>query len=140
MTKIGAGGKFDKDSYKVSGGLHGVGVSVVNALSNHLRATVHSSDGKVYEQEYEKEKRCIQLNKLRNNTKEEQSLLLSDPSIFTQTIEYSYDTLSARMRELSYLNKGITITFTDKRELDKDGNFVSEIFHSDEGLKNTSVI
>jgi DNA gyrase subunit B len=135
MTKIGAGGKFDKDSYKVSGGLHGVGVSVVNALSNHLRATVHSSDGKVYEQEYEKEKRCIQLNKLRNNTKEEQSLLLSDPSIFTQTIEYSYDTLSARMRELSYLNKGITITFTDKRELDKDGNFVSEIFHSDEGLK-----
>jgi DNA gyrase subunit B len=66
-------------------------------------------------------------------TKEEQSLLLSDPSIFTQTIEYS--TLSARMRELSYLNKGITITFTDKRELDKDGNFVSEIFHSDEGLK-----
>jgi DNA gyrase subunit B len=74
----------------------------VNALSNHLRATVHSSDGKVYEQEYEKEKRCIQLNKLRETKKEEQSLLLSDPSIF-QTIEYSYDTLSAR--ELSYLNR-----------------------------------
>jgi DNA gyrase subunit B len=133
MTKIGAGGKFDKDSYKVSGGLHGVGVSVVNALSNHLRATVHSSDGKVYEQEYEKEKRCIQLNKLEKQQKRNNRYFY--PSIFTQTIEYSYDTLSARMRELSYLNKGITITFTDKRELDKDGNFVSEIFHSDEGLK-----
>jgi DNA gyrase subunit B len=100
----------------------------VNALSNHLRATVHSSDGKVYEQEYEKEKRCIQLNKLEKQQKRNNRYFYPDPSIFTQTIEYSYDTLSARMRELSYLNKGITITFTDKRELDKDGNFVSEIF------------
>jgi DNA gyrase subunit B len=136
MTKIGAGGKFDKDY--VSGGLHGVGVSVVNALSNHLRATVHSSDGKVYEQEYEKGKALYPVKQIGEKQKRK-SLLLSGSSIFTQTIEYSYDTLSARMRELSYLNKGITITF-DKRELDKDGNFVSEIFHSDEGLKNTFVI
>jgi DNA gyrase subunit B len=111
VTKIGAGGKFDKDSYKVSGGLHGVGVSVVNALSNHLRATVHSSDGKVYEQEYEKGKALYPVKQIGETTKEEQSLLGSS---ILQTIEYSYD-LSARMRELSYLNKGITITFTDKR-------------------------
>jgi DNA gyrase subunit B len=114
MTKIGAGGKFDKDSYKVSGGLHGVGVSVVNALSKHMKSTVFR-DGKIYEQEYERGKSLY--------------------TIFTQTTEFSYDTLSARMRELSYLNKGITITFTDKREKDKDGNFLSEVFHSDEGLK-----
>lgn len=136
MTKIGAGGKFDKDSYKVSGGLHGVGVSVVNALSNHLTATVHSSDGKVYQQEYEKGKALYPVKQIGETAKRGTIVTFyPDPSIFTQSIEYSYDTLSARMRELSFLNKGITITFTDKRELDKDGNFVSEIFHSDEGLK-----
>jgi len=136
MTKIGAGGKFDKDSYKVSGGLHGVGVSVVNALSNHLRATVHSSDGKIYEQEYEKGKALYPVKQI-GDTKKRGTIVTfyPDPSIFTQTIEYSYDTLSARMRELSFLNKGITIIFTDKRELDKDGNFLSETFHSNEGLK-----
>jgi DNA gyrase subunit B len=136
MTKIGAGGKFDKDSYKVSGGLHGVGVSVVNALSNHLRATVHSSDGKIYEQEYEKGKALYPVKQI--GTTDKRGTIVTfypDDSIFTQTIDFSYDTLSARMRELSFLNKGITITFTDKREVDKDGNFVSEIFHSDEGLK-----
>jgi DNA gyrase subunit B len=136
MTKIGAGGKFDKDSYKVSGGLHGVGVSVVNALSNHLTATIHSSDGKVYQQEYEKGKALYPVKQTGETAKRGTIVTFyPDPSIFTQTIEYSYDTLSARMRELSFLNKGITITFTDKRELDKDGNFISEIFHSDEGLK-----
>ena len=136
MTKIGAGGKFDKDSYKVSGGLHGVGVSVVNALSKHLRATVHSSDGKVYEQEYERGEALYPVKQIGETTKRGTIVTFyPDPTIFTQTIEYSYDTLSARMRELSFLNKGITITFTDKRELDKDGNFVSEIFHSTEGLK-----
>jgi DNA gyrase subunit B len=135
MTKIGAGGKFDKDSYKVSGGLHGVGVSVVNALSNHLRATVHSSDGKVYEQEYEKGKALYPVKQISETTKRGTIVTFyPDNTIFTQSIEYSYDTLSARMRELSFLNKGITITFTDKRELDKDGNFVSEVFHSTEGI------
>jgi DNA gyrase subunit B len=135
MTKIGAGGKFDKDSYKVSGGLHGVGVSVVNALSKHLRATVHR-DGKVYEQEYERGKSLYPVKQIGETTKRGTVVTFyPDPIIFTQTTDFTYDTLSSRMRELSFLNKGITITFTDKREVDKDGNFVSEIFHSDEGLK-----
>ena len=135
MTKIGAGGKFDKDSYKVSGGLHGVGVSVVNALSKHLRATVHR-DGKVYEQEYERGKALYPVKQIGETEKRGTVVTFyPDPVIFTQTVEFTYDTLSSRMRELSYLNKGITITFTDKREVDKDGNFVSEIFHSTEGLK-----
>jgi DNA gyrase subunit B len=135
MTKIGAGGKFDKDSYKVSGGLHGVGVSVVNALSKHLRATVHR-DGKVYEQEYERGKSLYPVKQIGETTKRGTVVTFyPDPVIFTQTTDFTYDTLSSRMRELSFLNKGITITFTDKREVDKDGNFVSEIFHSDEGLK-----
>jgi DNA gyrase subunit B len=135
MTKIGAGGKFDKDSYKVSGGLHGVGVSVVNALSKHLRATVHR-DGKVYEQEYERGKSLYPVKQIGTTTKRGTIVTFyPDPLIFTQTTDFTYDTLSSRMRELSFLNKGITITFTDKREVDKDGNFVSEIFHSDEGLK-----
>ena len=136
MTKIGAGGKFDKDSYKVSGGLHGVGVSCVNALSSHLRATVHSSDGKVYEQEYERGKALYPVKQIGDTTKRGTIVTFyPDPTIFTQTTEYSYDTLSARMRELSFLNKGISITFTDKREVDKDGNFLGEVFHSTEGLK-----
>ena len=135
MTKIGAGGKFDKDSYKVSGGLHGVGVSVVNALSKHLRATVHR-DGKVYEQEYERGKSLYPVKQIGETTKRGTIVTFyPDPVIFTQTVDFTYDTLSSRMRELSYLNKGITITFTDKREVDKDGNFISEIFHSTEGLK-----
>jgi DNA gyrase subunit B len=135
MTKIGAGGKFDKDSYKVSGGLHGVGVSVVNALSKHLRATVHR-DGKVYEQEYERGKSLYPVKQIGETTKRGTIVTFyPDPVIFTQTVDFTYDTLSSRMRELSFLNKGITITFTDKRELDKDGNFVQEIFHSTEGLK-----
>ena len=136
MTKIGAGGKFDKDSYKVSGGLHGVGVSCVNPLSSHLRATVHSSDGKVYEQEYERGKALYPVKQIGDTTKRGTIVTFyPDPTIFTQTTEYSYDTLSARMRELSFLNKGISITFTDKREVDKDGNFLGEVFHSTEGLK-----
>jgi DNA gyrase subunit B len=135
MTKIGAGGKFDKDSYKVSGGLHGVGVSVVNALSQHVKATVHR-EGKVYEQEYERGKALYPVKQVGETEKRGTIVTFyPDPLIFTQTTEFSYDTLSSRMRELSFLNKGITITFTDKRELDKDGNFVAEIFHSDEGLK-----
>ena len=135
MTKIGAGGKFDKDSYKVSGGLHGVGVSCVNALSDHLRATVYR-DGKIYEQEYERGKSMYPVKQIGTTEKRGTTVTFKpDTTIFTQTTEYSYDTLAARMRELSFLNKGITITLTDKREKDDKGEFVGETFHSEEGLK-----
>ncbi|HET8886837.1 MAG TPA: DNA topoisomerase (ATP-hydrolyzing) subunit B [Salinimicrobium sp.] len=135
MTKIGAGGKFDKDSYKVSGGLHGVGVSCVNALSDHLKATVHR-DGVVWEQEYEKGKPMYPVRSIGETTKTGTIVTFKpDPTIFQQTVEYSYDTLASRMRELSYLNKGIKITLEDRRETNEDGSFVSEVFHSNEGLK-----
>ncbi len=134
MTKIGAGGKFDKDSYKVSGGLHGVGVSCVNALSNHLKATVHR-DGKVWEQEYERGKSLYPVKSV-GETNETGTIVtfIPDDTIFTQTTEYSYETLSNRMRELSFLNKGVTISITDRRHKDENGEFVSETFYSDAGL------
>ena len=135
MTKIGAGGKFDKDSYKVSGGLHGVGVSCVNALSSHLKATVHR-EGKIWEQEYERGKTLYPV-KSTGATKETGTIVtfMPDDTIFTQTTEYSYETLANRMRELAYLNKGVTITMTDRRNKDEKGNFITEAFHSEEGLK-----
>ncbi|GAA4279266.1 DNA topoisomerase (ATP-hydrolyzing) subunit B [Aquimarina mytili] len=135
MTKIGAGGKFDKDSYKVSGGLHGVGVSCVNALSDHLHAYVHR-EGKVWEQEYERGKPLYPV-KSTGSTDFRGTIVTFKPdtSIFQQTTEYNYDTLASRMRELAYLNKGITITLTDMRHKDDEGNVVSETFHSEEGLK-----
>lgn len=135
MTKIGAGGKFDKDSYKVSGGLHGVGVSCVNALSAHLKATVYR-DGKVWEQEYERGKTLYPVKSTGTTT--ERGTLVTfrpDPEIFTQVLEYNYDTLASRLRELAYLNKGITINLTDRRHKDEEGNFEGETFHSTEGLK-----
>lgn len=134
MTKIGAGGKFDKDSYKVSGGLHGVGVSCVNALSEHLTATVHK-EGKIWQQEYSKGKSLYPVKTV-GETDFTGTIVtfLPDTSIFVQTTEYSYDTLATRLRELSYLNKGITITLTDKRRKDDEGNFINETFFSNEGL------
>ena len=135
MTKIGAGGKFDKDSYKVSGGLHGVGVSCVNALSNHLRATVYR-EGKIWEQEYEKGKALYPVKSIGDSNETGTVVtFIPDDTIFTQTTEYSYETLANRMRELAYLNKGITITLTDKRNKDEKGEFIHETFHSEEGLK-----
>ncbi|MFT3796789.1 DNA topoisomerase (ATP-hydrolyzing) subunit B [Flavobacterium sp.] len=135
MTKIGAGGKFDKDSYKVSGGLHGVGVSVVNALSERMKSTVFR-EGKIYEQEYERGKAMYPVKTVGETEKRgTRQTFYPDHKIFTQTLEFSYDTLSARMRELSFLNKGITITFTDMRETMEDGNPRSETFFSNEGLK-----
>jgi DNA gyrase subunit B len=134
MTKIGAGGKFDKDSYKVSGGLHGVGVSCVNALSDHLRATVYK-DGKIWEQEYERGK-ALYPAKIIGETTEKGTMVTFTPdkSIFSQTTEYNYDTLATRLRELSFLNKGLTITLTDNRITDEEGNHPLEKFYSDEGL------
>ena len=135
MTKIGAGGKFDKDSYKVSGGLHGVGVSVVNALSEHLTATVHR-DGKIWQQEYERGKAMYPVKSIGETDYRGTIVTFKpDPQIFQQSLEYSYDTLASRMRELSFLNKGITIYFTDKRQKDENGEFPTEKFHSEEGLK-----
>jgi len=135
MTKIGAGGKFDKDSYKVSGGLHGVGVSVVCALSEKLKATVYR-DGKVWEQEYERGQSMYPVKSV-GETDERGTLVTFKPDseIFNITLEYNYDTLASRLRELSYLNKGISIYFTDKRQKDENGEFVREKFYSDEGLK-----
>ncbi len=136
MTKIGAGGKFDKDSYKVSGGLHGVGVSVVNALSIHLRATVYK-DGKVWEQEYEKGKPLYPVKTIGECEAAKKGTMvtfLADDTIFQADIDFSYETLSTRMRELSFLNKGIKISITDKRQKDDEGNFVREDFQSTEGL------
>ena len=135
MTKIGAGGKFDKDSYKVSGGLHGVGVSVVNALSDHLKATVHR-DGKIWEQEYQRGKTLYPVKSVGKSS--ERGTIVTfhpDEEIFTQTIEYSYDTLANRMRELAYLNKGVTISITDQRQKGEETEFLTETFYSEEGLK-----
>ena len=133
MTKIGAGGKFDKDSYKVSGGLHGVGVSCVNALSINLKAIVRR-DSKIYEQEYSQGKVKYPVREAGTSTENGTTVeFFPDPEIF-DTLEYSYDTLATRMRELSFLNKGITITMVDEREKDEEGNFKKEVFHSTEGL------
>ena len=135
MTKIGAGGKFDKDSYKVSGGLHGVGVSVVNALSDHLRAEVHR-DGKIWEQEYARGVANYAVRSIGETNKTGTKVTFKpDGSIFTQTLEYSYDTLAARLRELAFLNKGILITLTDMREVNDKGEVKNEVFQSKEGLK-----
>lgn len=134
MTKIGAGGKFDKDSYKVSGGLHGVGVSCVNALSEKLTATVHR-DGKIYSQEYQRGKSVEPVKEIGNSDKNGTIVtFLPDKTIFKDINTYSYDILATRLRELSFLNKGITITITDMRKKNDKGNFVNEEFHSKEGL------
>jgi DNA gyrase subunit B len=135
MTKIGAGGKFDKDAYKVSGGLHGVGVSCVNALSIMLRAEVHR-DGKVYEQEYSRGKEQYAVREIGTTDKRGTNVEFQPDSAIFETLVYNYDTLADRMRELSYLNQGITITLADERVLDEEGNVPVETFHSTEGLKD----
>ena len=135
MTKIGAGGKFDKDTYKVSGGLHGVGVSCVNALSNHLSAEVYKN-GKKYIQEYSKGKPLYDVKEVgvadHNGTT---VTFTPDDTIFQEVRTYNYSTLANRLRELAFLNKGISITLTDERERDEEGNPLTETFHSEEGLK-----
>jgi DNA gyrase subunit B len=134
MTVLHAGGKFNKDSYKVSGGLHGVGVSCVNALSTWLRATVYYK-GKVFQQEYEigKPKYPVKEIGKTDRTGTEVSFL-PDSTIF-KTTEYKYETIAARLRELAFLNRGIRLSLTDKREKDDKGNHPSEVFYSEGGLK-----
>ena len=134
MTVLHAGGKFDKGSYKVSGGLHGVGVSCVNALSTHMTTNVFLN-GKVYQQEYTCGKPLYPVKEVgTTDITGTRQTFWPDASIFTTT-EYKYNILQARMRELAYLNKGITITLTDKREKEEDGSFKQEVFHSEEGVK-----
>lgn len=134
MTKIGAGGKFDKDSYKVSGGLHGVGVSCVNALSTDMTTRVYR-DGKIYQQKYQKGKAITAVEEVGTSDKRgTEQFFQPDDTIFNELV-YNYDTLANRLRELSFLNKGIMIKLTDEREKDENGNFKSETFFSEGGLK-----
>ena len=133
MTVLHAGGKFDQDSYKVSGGLHGVGVSCVNALSSHLKATV-KREGKIFEQEYQIGKPQYEVRVVGESTDNGTEVtFLPDPSIFEVKV-YNFDTLAARMRELAFLNKGITIVLTDNRNKDEEGNFITETYYSERGL------
>lgn len=135
MTVLHAGGKFDKDTYKVSGGLHGVGVSCVNALSTLLVAEVQR-EGKVFVQEYQKGKPQYDVKVIGESDKTGTKVTFTpDPEIFTQTVVYNYDTLAGRLRELSFLNKKIKLTLTDEREVLEDGSFKSETFYSEGGLQ-----
>lgn len=134
LTVLHAGGKFDKGSYKVSGGLHGVGVSCVNALSTYLRAEVRR-DGKVYMQEYSCGKPTTELKVIGESDQTGTTVTFKpDASIFTVT-EYDYNTLANRLRDLAYLNAGICLTLTDMRHLDAEGTPKSEQFYSKDGLK-----
>ncbi len=134
LTVLHAGGKFDKGSYKVSGGLHGVGVSCVNALSDYLRAEIHR-DGKVHMQEYAYGKPTCGLQVIGETDHTGTTIIFHpDATIFSETV-YNYETLAARLRDLAFLNAGIRLTLTDMRERDEEGNPRSDVFHSEEGLK-----
>ena len=135
LTVLHAGGKFDKGSYKVSGGLHGVGVSCVNALSTLLIAEIHRG-GKIYKQSYSKGVPTSKVDILGDCEDRGTSVTFKpDPDIFTYTTEYKYEILAKRLRELAFLNKGIHLTLTDKRKQDENGEYLSEHFYSKEGLK-----
>lgn len=134
LTVLHAGGKFDKGSYKVSGGLHGVGVSCVNALSDYLRAEIHR-DGKIHMQEYAFGKPTCPLTVVGETDHTGTTVIFHpDASIFSETI-YDYETLANRLRDLAFLNAGITLTLTDLRNRDEEGNPRRDVFHSEEGLK-----
>jgi len=136
MTILHAGGKFDKDSYKVSGGLHGVGVSCVNALSSHMKVTVYRK-GKEYVQEYERGKPLYPVKTMNETERQGTDVLFTpDATIFTET-QFNFEILSTRLRELAFLNKGIKLEITDKRELEENGNggvHPREVFFSEKGL------
>jgi len=135
LTVLHAGGKFDKGSYKVSGGLHGVGVSCVNALSQHLKVNVYV-EGKIFEQEYEIGKPLYDVRVVGETDRTgTQVTFIPDATIFTQTV-YDFEILASRCRELAFLNKGITLTITDEREKDDNGDFVSKTFFSTKGLSD----
>ena len=135
LTVLHAGGKFDKGSYKVSGGLHGVGVSCVNALSTLLIAEVHR-DGKIYRETFSKGVPTSKLEIVGECSDRGTTITFKpDGEIFTHTTEYKYEILSNRLRELAFLNKGIQLTITDKRVKDEQGGYLSETFHSKDGLK-----
>ena len=134
MTVLHAGGKFDKGSYKVSGGLHGVGVSCVNALSSHMLSQVFR-DGKIYQQEYERGKALYPVKVVGETTlRGTRQQFWPDATIFT-TVEYKYDILAARMRELAFLNAGLKITLKDMRK-DEEGNTKEDVYYSEGGLKD----
>ena len=133
MTVLHAGGKFDKDSYKVSGGLHGVGVSCVNALSTKLEAIVYRK-GKIVKQEFAKGKPVYSVKEIGDTDRTGTEIIfLPDNTIFTESV-FNYEILASRLRELSFLNKGIKLTLTDERDKDDEGKFRSDIFHSKDGL------
>ncbi len=135
MTVLHAGGKFDKDTYKVSGGLHGVGVSCVNALSIHLSAVVHR-DGKIFQQEYEKGKPLYNVKEIGESDITGTIVTFRpDSEIFTMTTTYNYDTLANRLRELAFLNKGVRLSLIDEREINEDGSRKSDEFFSEGGLR-----
>ncbi|MGH1436944.1 MAG: DNA topoisomerase (ATP-hydrolyzing) subunit B [Lewinella sp.] len=135
MTVLHAGGKFDKDTYKVSGGLHGVGVSCVNALSSMLRAEVHR-EGKVYEQVYHQGKPAEDVKVIGDTTERGTRVtFLPDPEIFREDRIYKYETLAHRLQELAYLNSGLTLTLIDMRSKDENGEHRNETFYSEGGLK-----
>ena len=134
MTVLHAGGKFDKDTYKVSGGLHGVGVSCVNARSEEMRVEVHR-EGKIFEQEYHRGKPLEAVKPIGEATDTGTTVTFRpDPEIF-ETLVYNYNTLATRMRETAFLNSGLQLTLTDLRERDESGKHREEIFHSEGGLK-----
>jgi DNA gyrase subunit B len=134
MTVLHAGGKFDKDTYKVSGGLHGVGVSCVNALSTHLKATVRR-DGQIFQQEYNIGKPLYDVKVIGESSETGTEVTFTPDSTIFEFTEYNFDTLAARMRELAFLNKGITITLTDKRQLDENGTHPCTTYFSEGGLR-----
>ncbi len=137
MTVLHAGGKFDKGTYKVSGGLHGVGVSCVNALSDHLQVDVFR-EGRHFVQEYAKGRPLYEVKVAGDATEEERGTLVTfhpDAEIFSVTV-YDYDVLSARLRELAFLNKGLRLSLTDRREKKEDGSFKTDSYYSAEGLKD----
>ncbi len=133
MTVLHAGGKFDKDTYKVSGGLHGVGVSCVNALSTKLLATVHR-EGKIFEQEYHRGKPQYDVRTIGETDRRGTTIYFEPDAEIFETLEFKFDILAHRLRELSYLNKGLKLSLTDEREKNDDGSFKSETFHSEGGL------